>query len=619
MGSRFDYRFNENFNIGATALYINERPLVSRINIGDEPTRNFKYGFDINYRGESRFLTKMIDALPLVSTKEKSTINFNAEFAQLKPGTSNRVKGASTSYIDDFEAAVIPFSLGNGIQQWKLAATPKTDDNRYHEGPYETNNLQLGYKRAKLAWYTIDNIFYLDNSINRDRPDIDDNDRKYTSVMGFTPFELFPGRDLEVLITIEPTFDLAFYPHERGQYNYNPDLDTTSYEVPTLKNPEENWGGITRAITSDVDFDKNNVEFIEFWLMDPFYAGDNSSSDNLNILDGIFNEPNTTGGELIFHLGSISEDVLKDSRHGFENGLPTDDPPDNTEFRETPWGRVTTQQYLIDGFDLNNRDRQDVGLDGLDDAAEKTYEEYPEAIRNLPDPSADNFQYYLGPEADESGSILQRYKNFNGMDGNSPATSGNERFTPSGSVLPDNEDLNRDNSISDLEEYYEYRLNIKPGQLEIGKNNIVDKVTVNKGKDFPGVKVNWYLFRIPIRKPDRVQGDISGFKSIRYMRTILTGYDRPIVLRFAKFQLLGSQWRKYLEDLGDGGLAPIPEINQENYSISVVNYEENGPSSGREGRDYIYNYPPAQAGEEKSPRHRSHREHASYCAARPRS
>ena len=585
LGTRLDYRFNDNFNIGATALYVNERPLVSRINIGDEPTRNFKYGFDINYRGESRFLTKMIDALPLVSTKEKSTINFNAEFAQLKPGTSNQVKGASTSYIDDFEAAVIPFSLGNGIQQWKLAATPKTDDNRYHDGLYEPNSLQLGYKRAKLAWYTIDNIFYVNQSINRDRPDIDDEARNYTSVMGFTPFDLFPGRDQEVLITNEPTFDLAFFPHERGQYNYNPDLDEMN-GVPLLKNPEENWGGITRAITSDVDFDKNNVEFIEFWMMDPFHPGEYG-----RVLDGIFDTRNNSGGELIFHLGSVSEDVIKDSRHGFENGLPTDaDNNDVPEFRETPWGRVTTEQFLTDGFDLNNRDQQDVGMDGLDDEAERNYAEYPEAVRQLPDPSADNFQYYLGPEADQLNGILQRYKNFNGMDGNSPSSSGNERFTPSGSVLPDNEDLNRDNTISDLEEYYEYRLNIRPGELEIGKNHIVDKVSVRK--ENLDQDVDWYLFRIPIRRPDRVQGDISGFKSIRYIRTILTGYESPVVLRFAKFQLLGSQWRKYLEDLGDGGLAPIPEINQEDFAISVVNYEENGPASGEQGREYIYNYPP---------------------------
>ncbi len=588
LGSRLDYRFNENFNIGATALYVNERPLVSRINIGDEPTRNFKYGFDVNYRGEARFLTKMIDILPLVSTKEKSTISFNAEFAQLKPGTSNQVKGESTSYIDDFEAAVIPFNLGNGIQSWKLAATPKSDDAKYYSGTYQTNDLSIGYKRAKLAWYTIDNIFYLQNSVNRARPDnINDDDRSYLSVMGFTPFDIFRGRDQEVLVTNEPTFDLAFFPHERGQYNYNPDLDFSSYSVPTLKNPKENWGGITRAITSDVDFDKNNIEFIEFWMLDPFL-----SSEFGRVRDGLINDNNTTGGELIFHLGSISEDVVKDGRHGFENGLPTEEPPDPTQFKETSWGRVTTQQFLTEGFDLSNREKQDVGLDGLSNEDEKNYNEYSEVIRALEDPSADDFQYYLGDELDNQDvKILQRYKNFNGHDGNSPSSSGNERFTPSGSVLPDNEDLNRDNTISDLEEYYEYRLNIKPGELEVGKNHIVDRVSV-PDKNGDGFDENWYLFRVPIRKPDRVQGDISGFKSIRYIRTILTGYDKPIVLRFAKFQLLGTQWRKYLEDLGDGGLAPIPEINQDDFEVSVVNFEENGPNSGREGREYIYNYPP---------------------------
>ncbi|MFK7953847.1 MAG: cell surface protein SprA, partial [Ekhidna sp.] len=85
-GTRFDYRFNDNFNIGATLLHLNERPGgISRFAVGNEPTSNTKYGLDINYQSESRLLTKMVDALPLVSTKAPSRVTFNAEFAQLRP------------------------------------------------------------------------------------------------------------------------------------------------------------------------------------------------------------------------------------------------------------------------------------------------------------------------------------------------------------------------------------------------------------------------------------------------------------------------------------------------------------------------------------------------------
>ncbi|MGK7392989.1 MAG: cell surface protein SprA [Candidatus Cyclobacteriaceae bacterium M3_2C_046] len=564
LGTRLDYRVNDDFNLGATMLYVNERPLISRVSIGDEPTRNLKYGMDVNYRSESRFLTKMVDALPFISTKEPSNITLNAEFAQLRPGTSNKVRGEGASYLDDFEATRIPFNLGNNILSWQLASTPKTDDGRFTEGPFATNELGVGFRRAKVAWYIIDNVFYRKGG--RAKPsNITEQDNENFYVRPYLPQDIFKGRDNEVFNAFEPIFDVAYYPHERGQYNYNPNL-TFRQNTPLLNQPEENWGGITRAITSDVDFDKNNIEFIEFWMMDPFLEGENG-----RVLDGIFNQNNTTGGELYFNLGSISEDVIKDGRHGFENGLPAGEDGQNQAI-ETSWGRVTTEQFLTNAFDNSPtaRENQDVGMDGFDNAAEKNFDNYPAAVRNLDDPSADDFQYYLGADLDaEDKKILERYKNFNGMDGNSPASAtDNALFTPSGSNLPDNEDLNDDNTLTDLEEYYEYRLNLKPGQLDIGRQHIVDKVNA-KGAD-------WYLFRIPIRQPDRVQGDIQGFKSIRYIRMFMTGFSQPVVLRFAKFQLIGTQWRKFNQSLDDGTFRPIQENNQDNILVSVVNREENG-------------------------------------------
>ncbi|MDH5602492.1 MAG: cell surface protein SprA, partial [Cyclobacteriaceae bacterium] len=97
LGSRFDYSPAPDINLGATILHLNERPLISRVSLGNEPARNTKYGFDMNIRKESRILTKAIDLLPLIQTKETSLVNFNAEFAQLIPGTSNIVDGEGTS------------------------------------------------------------------------------------------------------------------------------------------------------------------------------------------------------------------------------------------------------------------------------------------------------------------------------------------------------------------------------------------------------------------------------------------------------------------------------------------------------------------------------------------
>jgi len=586
LGTRMDYVIDDNFNLGATLLYLNERPLVSRISIGDETTRNLKYGLDMNYRGESQFLTKMVDALPLISTKEPSVITFNAEFAQLRPGTSNKVNGEGTSYIDDFEAAITPYNLGNNILAWKLAATPKSDNNYFADGGLNINDIAINYKRAKMAWYIIDNVFYRNTGITRP-PNLTEDDLKNHYVRAVIPQEIFKNRDREVVNTNEPIFDLAYYPAERGQYNYNPNLDSDG----NLPNPQLNWGATTRAITGDVDFDKTNIEYIEFWLMDPFI---NVTNNNLNnpyglINDG-FNPPkaNTTGGKLIFHLGSISEDVMKDGRHAFENGLPADGNPLSTI--ENVWGRVTTQQYLTNAFDnsASARPNQDVGLDGIINIEEAEY--FSDFIDNinvsnealeriLDDPSADNFQYFLGTELDSrDAKIFERYKSYNGMDNNSPVNAGNTEYTPVGTTLPDNEDLNSDNTLSDLEEYYEYELNLQPDDLEIGKNFIVDRVTNN----INGNQVDWYLFRIPIKQPSRIQGDISGFKSIRFIRTILTDFSEPVVLRMAKFQLVGAQWRRFTGSLREKELIETPEFFNSNFFVSVINLEENGsPSQGK--------------------------------------
>ena len=580
LGTRLDYHLSDDINFGGTFLYLNERPLISRVSIGNEPTRNMKYGADVNIQKESRFLTKMVDALPFIQTKAPSNISFNAEIAQIRPGTSNFVNGEETSYIDDFEATATPFNLGNNILNWKLAHTPITDDGRFTSGSDLNNDLRLGYKRAKMAWYIIDNIFYRSSGVSKPSNSTDEDLRNHY-IRPIVPQEIFQNQDREVINTNLTTLDLAYYPSERGQYNFNPVLRTDGY----LPDPESNWGGITRAITSDVDFDKNNIEYIDFWMMDPFIPGENG-----RVLDGIENTNNDSGGKLVINLGSVSEDVIKDNRHGFENGLPADG--DTSLTAKTNWGRVTEQQYLTNAFDNSTEARfnQDIGMDGLRSEDESSFENYqdfldalngidPEARdRILQDVSADDFQYYLGDELDQNDiKVQERYKNFNGTENNSPVVSDiNAAYTPSGTNLPDNEDMNKDNTITDLEEYYEYELDIKPdGSLQIGKNFIVDKVT----NEINGDEVSWYQFRIPVRQPTGIQGNISGFKSIRFIRTYATEFSQPVVMRLVKFQLVGSQWRKYNGNLYQRGLYEIPEPYDPKFNVSVVNIEENGTAS----------------------------------------
>ncbi len=579
LGTRLDYRVDDDINIGATLLHHNERPLITRVSVGNEPTRNTKYGFDVNIRKESRFLTKMLDALPIFQTKEPSMVTFNAEFAQLRPGTSNIVDGEGTSFIDDFENTITPFSLGNPMS-WRLAATPKTSDNRYDPSVGQINDLANGYLRAKSSWYQIDNIFYRSGGGGqRGRPsNISDEDMSNHYVRPVLPQEIFPRQDRDQINVNEPLFEFAFYPTERGMYNYNPNLNING----RLPNPRTAWGGITTAIMTEVDFDKANIEYIEFWLMDPFI-----NSPRGVVRDGSPNPtPNSTGGRLYFNIGNISEDVIRDGRHAFENGLPPDGSAASTE--TNAWGRVTTQQYLTNAFDNNpqSRENQDVGLDGLDNVAERNqFNDFVEGFapgspaRDLAeqDPSADDFQFYLGEELDnQDAKVLERYKDFNGMENNSPAFTGGLPYNPSGTTIPDNEDLNRDNTLNENEEYYEYMVNLRPNQLEVGGKYIVDKVT----QTINGDEVNWYLYRIPIRNFDNKFGNINDFKSIRYIRMYLTDFAQPVVLRMAKFRFVGSQWRRYLGNLEESRFGPPLEPNPENFTLSVVNIEEN--SQGNE-------------------------------------
>ncbi len=574
LGTRLDYKLSDDVNIGSTFLYYNERPLISRNLIGTEPARNMEYGLDINVKKNSRFLTKMVDALPFLQTKEPSSITFNAEFAQLLPGTSNVVQGQGTSFIDDFENTATPYSLINPIG-WKLASVPKTTNNEFDLSGGSPDDLKAGYKRAKLAWYQIDNLFYTQS--NRYKPkklttdDIDNN--HYVRPVGQQ--EIFPYRDPYIGNFYEPILNLAYYPTERGPYNYNPDLNGDG----SLKDPATNWGGITTAIRTEVDFDKANIEYIEFWLLDPFI---NSKGGQIN--DGVQGhtpQPNTTGGKLVFHLGSISEDLLRDGKHAFENGLPRDGSLTTGVDTNGPWANVTTQQYINNAFDTDptSRTNQDVGLDGTNSVREQDkfknfIDAAPPAAQDIvrKDPSADDFKYFLADDLDEKDAkVLERYKNINGMENNSPILTGNEPYTKSGTTIPDNEDLNQDNTLSDLEEYYSYSIDLRPGQLDVGKKYIVDKITPAKQQE-----VTWYLFRIPIRDFEGQVGDINGFKSIRYARMLLTGFTQPVVLRLANFRAVGNRWRAYNGNLQQSSFTQPIEPNLDNFTVSAVNVEDNG-------------------------------------------
>ncbi len=591
IGTRLDYKLSPDVSLGMTAMNMKETPagFLTRVAIGNEPVNNTILGFDATIRKDSRFLTRLLDGLPLIQTKELSNIAFQGEVAQLFPGVAPRVN--NNAFIDDFEAARTLYDLTRQPTRWRLGSTPTTPERAFPQGTL-ADPLAFAYNRARISVYTVDNTFAAANTIPNNRvptTNLGERDLQNYYEQFFQSNELFKGRSLRLVNLPENILDVAYFPRERGMYNFNPNLDA---DGRLAGDPKKNFGAVMRAITSDADFDNANIENIDFWLMDPFLGM--SGDTNAVIHDGFENRPNRTGGKLIFNLGDVSEDVIKDGRFGFENGLavPNALSPDSTD-----WGRVTRSQFVTQAFDNVTRTQQDVGLDGLSNRDENTYfSSYINQVaprlnerareRLLSDPANDDFMFYYGQRADSVKYIVSRYKQYMGMENNSPELEDrNQVITPASTTLPDIEDLNTDNTINDNEAYYEYEIDLKPGQLQVGRGYIVDKVEVQKN----GKTVTWYLFRIPVRENAKKVGNINGFKSIRFMRMYLTEFEQPVVLRFAQLQMTSNQYRKYTGDLSAQGLQEVPEPYDAQFKVAAVNVEENSAPGQNK---YIYRVPP---------------------------
>lgn len=588
LGFHVDHQVNKNLVFGATFLNLYERPLTQKTNIGDDPINNIIWGLNADYQVESNFITKVVDALPVITTTAPSKVTVTGEFAHFIPGHSKAIGSSGTSYIDDFESATTTIDLKTTpIIDWFIASTPQ--HNSYFPEGNLGETLEIGYNRAKFAWYIIDPIFY-ESSSSSVPANVTRDELSKNSVRQVLQTEVFPNKDLaNGTNTNLSIFNLAYYPSEKGPYNYEVTGTTYSEGIDAdgkLNNPISRWGGIMRAMTS-TDFDQTNVEYLELWLMDPF-------TENIN----------HKGGDILFHLGDISEDVLRDSRKSFENGLPESETVENVD--ETIWGRVPTTQSLVSSFssEASARPYQDVGYDGLRDVDERNFPfiidkanniDYLSAIANafgggsvawvnaFNDPSGDNYHYFRGDgydEGDQYASLLEKYKKFNGPDGNSSVDSyTSEGYNTQSTTLPNTEDINNDNTLSEDERYYEYRISLRPEDMLItGENHIVDIYNAQNIKLANGStsSVRWYQFQIPVRNPERTIGNITDFTSIRFMRVIFHNFDEEIVCRFAKFQLVRSSWRRYEYDL----LAPgeyIPNDDQSTtiFTISTVNIEEN--------------------------------------------
>lgn len=587
-GTHLDYRINKDFTIGGTIMNLTERPVTKKVNIGDEPISNTIWGLDGNYRTEAPFLTRLVDKIPLIETKEMSTITASGEFAYLVPGHSKAIGKSGNSYVDDFEGSQSTIDLRNQ-GSWSIASTPQRQGakgtNLFPEGDF-INNLASGYNRALLSWYVIDPIFF--TQTNGYTPsNINANMMSHNFMREIREQEVFPNKQTATQSNIV-TLDLAYYPTERGPYNYDaqPSLVSAGLDANgNLNKPQSRWGGMMRSLQT-TDFEASNIEYIQFWVMDPFNG------------DVPLAERNTTG-ELYFNLGNISEDVLRDSYKSAENVLPAPSTASqnggaNLPYDTTAWGKIGTTQPLVNAFnnDPGDRPAQDVGLDGLSNADEQGFfADFLNRVKGISpaayakvsaDPSADDFHFFRGDDYDPASptlNTLERYKKWVGLDGNSPVTTGSYSKAAT-NAAPNVEDINRDNSLSTSESYYQYHISLKPSDFAagVGNNYITDVLERDISVANKGTKsIKWYQFKIPLKTSEAQKiGEIEGFQSIRFMRMFFKNVDKPIVMRFARLELVRGEWRKYGFDLSSPGVLIPNDDNNMQFDISAVNLEENG-------------------------------------------
>ena len=591
LGLRADYEISPSIKLGATAMHLAEKPLMDKFRINEEPISNTIWGIDGSIQSRPRMLTRLLDALPLIQTKEPSSINISGEFAQLRPGhpttlafertqRSLRSQGANfkpdelrgISYIDDFEGIKNTFSLRQP-GAWRLSAPiaeiPDHPVSQITRSEITRDSLYTNW-RALTGWYVLP--LTLNFTVRADNTE---------AVRPIHINEVYPNRDVSAETNkVLQTFDFYFDPTQRGPYNYTRDLQSFK------EHPEWTWGGITQRIPEGyTDFNLNNIEFIEF------------------IFSPISRAPGGDAGpdaRLFIDLGLISEDILPNRRLNTEDGLAFRSESEIAQAPRDSWGRLSSSiQNTVVDVDQGSERTEDLGLDGLashnseayGSLSEQSYfadfleavrqqfgENSPEYRRALLDPSADDYHYYRdegffgNPELFPEPPLLQeRFSHFfPGQELNSFEAQRRLRGGVGNSKIPDTEDLNLNATLDAENSYYEYEIPLSKAKLdELADPRNSDDFIVTKIKNDANFQnaSEWYMVRIPVKEFTRRYGNIDGFSLIQAIRIWTTGHRAPITIRFASFDLVGSQWQKS-QQIGQLGTPT-------EFTVATINTDEN--------------------------------------------
>ncbi|HVK37479.1 MAG TPA: cell surface protein SprA [Candidatus Kapabacteria bacterium] len=485
VGLRGDYDLlNKRYvksKLGMTFMRYGQSLPTDKVQIysNDESVANTMLGFDGFIDYQANFLTRWIDAIPLIDTKEPSTLRLSGEWAMVMPNPDTKPSlvaddgGLGAAYIDDFESgAKRQIQLGVNYTSWFPASPPADPRNGIDDED------RLAHK-GHMWWYN-------------------------TTGLKTTIKEIWQNKDPERTASATTVLDLVYDPARRGIYNTNVDYESQYNAGGTFR--DMLWGGMMRSLSFYAsNLNEENIDYIEITMKVE--------------TDGDVNRHQSS--KMFIDLGQISEDVIPNFKHDTEDGIT----PNNTQ----------QDDVLNEG--------EDVGIDALADAVER--QRFPSLGD---DPSHDNHGTPpINATPFDYNQEYDLYGRVNGQEGN---------LGPQQAPRPDAEDLDGNKSVDLDNSYFTYEVNLDFDALR--------NAQIVGGGDNPN---GWRTYRIPLRTGFQKTGNPS-FSNVKYVRVRLESNGRPLKVRIAEFNLVGSDWRNYS--------SPIDSARDPKLDIAFVSIEDNG-------------------------------------------
>jgi cell surface protein SprA len=262
LGARGDIAISPVTNFGFTLMNLNQQSLSDKVRLGEEPNNNTILGVDGSTTIDLPVLTRALDALPLLQTKEPSSLKISAEAAYMLPNPNTRTStipsdnGEGIAYIDDFEGSRRTTPVGIIYTGWTQSSPPADD----HWLPGLPDSSKM-FAKGKLIWF---NVLPTDVRLT----------------------DIYPNKQVgNQANNLATVLDFRYFPATRGQFNYSTNLASTM-------TTGQNWGGVMKPLSlSALNLTKENINFVELWIQ-------------------IDRAPKDGSAKMVIDLGSISEDAI---------------------------------------------------------------------------------------------------------------------------------------------------------------------------------------------------------------------------------------------------------------------------------------------------------------------